>query len=187
LSNKKGCQWCAAGKSTLGSSGTTCKNCPSPGWSGSGSGSMTTFFATIGVSTSIPFHSCPWGGEGWGCNGKGGRRTVTTHFVAVKSGTYKFAASVYDWGAVQFNFASGASAGRYTLERTSRGFNWPLSKGQLVSITFTCDRWGGTPSWLYMCTFHMKEPGGSTAKNLKLFKSNPGSSYCADPNIIRRL
>ena len=187
LSNKKGCQWCAAGKSTLGSSGTTCKNCPAAGWSGSGSGSMTILYMTIGVSSSKPYHKCPWGGSGWGCNGKGGRRTVTTHFVALKSGTYKFSAVAYDWGAVQFNFASGASAGRWTLERQSRGFNWPLNKGQVVSITFTCDRWRGTPNWRYLCTFSMKEPGGSVAKNLKLFKSNPGSSYCADPSIIRRL
>ena len=147
---------------------------------------MTTSYRTIGVSTSTPYHSCPWGGEGWGCNGNGGRRTVTTYFVPTKSGKYGFNVGAFDWGAVQFNFASGASAGRWSLERTHRNFHWSLSKGQLVSVTFTCDRWKGSSR--YDCGFNMEEtPGGSAAKSLKLFKSNPGSSYCADPSIIRRL
>ena len=186
-SDKRGCTWCSGGKTTYGKSGESCKNCPSVGWHGQGTGSMTTIYATIGVSTSIQYHSCPWGGSGWGCNGKGGRRVVKAYITALKSGVYKFYANIYDWGVVSMKFASGRSAGSWTLERKSQHYTWSLNKGQRVSIEMTYDCWGGTQSWSYWGHFYMYEPGGGTARNLKVYKSDPGSSYCANANIIKRL
>ena len=178
----KSCEWCPVGKTTGRQIGKQCYDCPETGWHGASnnhySGGNKKLYKSGAVSTSTPYHSCPWGGNGWGCNGKGGRRIVKTWITAPETSTYHFKlGKVDDWASIRFRFDSGKDAGywTYTLNKKA-SFTWPMSKGQMGLIEFTCDNYKGA----YSCQF-------TVDSRLSVHKTKPPSVYCGQPNVIKRL
>ena len=178
----KSCEWCPVGKTTGRQIGKQCYDCPETGWHGASnnhySGGNKKLYKSGAVSTSTPYHSCPWGGHGWGCNGKGGRRIVKTWITAPETSTYHFKlGKVDDWASIRFRFENGKDAGywTYTLNKKA-SFTWPMSKGQMGLIEFTCDNYKGA----YSCQF-------TVDSRLSVHKTKPPSVYCGQPNVIKRL
>lgn len=124
------CEWCPTGKSTRGSTGTTCRNCPAEGGDGTDS-------AGVGTQT-VPEHTT----KKW-----------KTWVVAPTAKTYTFRIRyVDDVTILQFRHQSGGSAGRFRKTYTqSERLIWEMYKGKIASIETTCTNYGG-PS---RCKWHI--------------------------------
>lgn len=192
--DKKGCDWCAAGKSTFGKSGESCKNCPSQGWTGEGTSRGTAYYQTGGITANSPFyHSCPYGGEGWGCNGLGGKRVNTAYITAGKTADYVFKLK----NPQHLNYAyitkqNGASEGKMV---GLSGYSSPtqrrirINAGQWIKVELQCNAlhimlMASIP---VNCQFVSYEADGRTvAKNsLKFTPDKPLSSYCLWPDVTK--
>jgi len=93
--NKYGCKPCGAKKTTEGRKGmTNCDDCPDEGWNGLAKDSKTNWhpdmyhYRFTGSTPGVPYHSCPFGGESWGCAGMGGRRLIWTFITVRESARY---------------------------------------------------------------------------------------------------